>query len=68
MCVARLPSLAKKYGLNLKTVQKWKNRNFTYDAPLGITSNHQQGKLQMFVGIDRTSKFAFAKLYKTKTQ
>jgi transposase-like protein len=27
-----------------------------------------QGKLYLFVGIDRTSKFAFAKLYKTATR
>ena len=30
-----ISALAKKYGINPKTVLKWKNRSFTQDAPMG---------------------------------
>ena len=30
-----LKQLSKRYHLNLKTVSKWKKRNFTTDAPMG---------------------------------
>ena len=30
-----LQKLAQKYGVNVKTVAKWKKRDYTYDAPMG---------------------------------
>jgi transposase-like protein len=37
---APLKELAARYGLNQKTVAKWKKRNFLHDAPMGPRAPH----------------------------
>lgn len=104
---ASLRALAKRYGINQKTVAKWKKRASVADVPTGpkeprstvlsgigrlpdvegdkpakrkfksypIGYFHidiaevrtEQGKLHMFVAIDRTSKFAFVELHEKAT-
>ena len=32
---ASIATLAQQYGINPKTVQKWKNRDNVHDAPMG---------------------------------
>ena len=49
---ASLRALGKRYGINQKTVAKWKRRETV------------EGKLYLYVAIDRTSKFAFVQLVK----
>src|SRR3954470_1555207 len=77
---APLKELAARYGLNHKTVAKWRKRAFVNDAPMGPKTPHstvlfgyfhldiaevrtEEGKLYLFVAIDRTSKFIFAQLH-----
>jgi len=37
---APLKELAARYGLNHKTVAKWRKRTFVYDAPMGLKTPH----------------------------
>src|SRR5918993_222976 len=63
-------ALARRYGVSPTTVQKWhkpqKKRFASY--PVGYFHidlaevSTEEGKLRLFVAIDRTSKFAFARL------
>ncbi len=69
---APLKELAAQYGLNHKTVAKWRKRAFVNDVPpigyfhIDIAEVRTgEGKLYLFVAIDRTSKFAFAQLHPT---
>ena len=81
---APLKELAARYGLNQKTVAKWRKRAFVHDAPMGPKAARstvltveeeaiiaevrtEEGKLHLFVAVDRTSKYAFARLMRKAT-
>jgi Integrase core domain len=93
-----LRALSKRYGINQKTVAKWKKRTAVKDLPTDPKDTHStvlsiededkepkrkfktypigyfhvdiaevqtaEGKLRLFVAIDRTSKFAFVELHR----
>src|SRR5436189_268000 len=68
-----LRALARRHGINQKTVSKWKKRTFKI-YPIGYFHvdiaevRTAQGRLYLFVAIDRTSKFAFTELHEKATR
>jgi transposase InsO family protein len=62
-----LRKLAKRYGINPKTVEKWKKRASTVDWKTGPTTPTTNGKAERFV---QTSlrEWAYAKAYQTSQQ
>ena len=37
-----LMTLAQRYGVNIKTIAKWRKRDFVYDAPMGPKFVHSK--------------------------
>ena len=71
---ATIAELSAQYGVNPKTVLKWRNRSSVEELPMGpkgvrsTVLSTAEGKLHMFVAIDRTSKFAFVELHERATR